>query len=100
MKKRSKWNVIFLVVWLIQLAMEGMAMVAIVRLNMLPTQYLLVVAGVFVVLLLLTGLMLLPSKKGKGKIRRGIAVFLGVVICIACGTAGVVVNTVYGKRQI
>lgn len=97
MNRAKVWNILYAVLWFLQMAVEAMTLFTIWRLNMLPDQYMLMLVAVFLLLWSLTGLMLLiPPKKMKGgKIRRGIACVLVLVISVVCAAVVTVVSDVH-----
>lgn len=99
MKQSKLWNVLFGALWIMLLAAEGFVLATIWRLDMLPTQYILALAGLLLVLWLLMGLLLLPNskKKGGGKVRKGIASVLILLIVIGCAAVVTIVTDVYDR---
>lgn len=89
--------------WLCQLVVEAMVVISVHRLNMLPDRYFLLMAGVLAAMLLLTGLLLLPGKKGgafekkrnKGTVRRSVGAALAVLMIVGCAAARSVVARVH-----
>lgn len=89
--------------WLAQLVVEAMAVIAVRRLNMLPDRYFLLLVAALAVLPALTGLLLLPGTKGgafqkkrkKGLFRRIVGTILAVAVIAGCGAAQVVVGKVH-----
>lgn len=99
MKQSKLWNVLFGALWFMLLAAEGFVLATVWRLNMLPTQYILVLAGLLLVLWLLMGLLLLPNskKKGGGKVRKGIASVLVLLLVIGCAAVTTIITDVYER---
>ena len=85
-KKTSPRGRLLKLIWLLQLLAEGVVLAGIWKLNMLPQDYFLMLAGGFAVLLLITGLLMLP--KGSRGFRSGFGVFLSFLIfACSCGAA-------------
>lgn len=92
MKKGKIGQIFCLVIWLCQLAVEVAAAVSVWRLNMLPEKYFLLLAGILAVMLLITGLLLLPGKKtgafekkrNRGIGRRIVGGILAIVMIVGC----------------
>ncbi|MBR2889059.1 MAG: LCP family protein [Oscillospiraceae bacterium] len=100
MKQSKLTGLLLTVLWLLQLGVEGLTLATVWRLEMLPDQYLLLLAAAMALLLAVTGLLLLPGRKpNKGRIRRGIACVLAAVICLGCAAVAGVVSDVYETLQ-
>ena len=101
MKKNKVFTGILIAVFLLQLIAEGMAAFMIFRLNMLPTMYAAVLAGVFVFFALLTGLLMFLHRKGRtpGLARRIIALVLAILILFGSGLAFVVTGDIYKTME-
>ena len=85
MKTNKIWTIISLVIFLLQLAAETVTAVIIIRLNMLPDKFLILLLAVLAVLLLLTGvLMFLRGKKPVSIARRIIAWILSILMILGC----------------
>lgn len=95
MKNSKLWNSLFLVLWLLQLAVEGLTVYAVVRLNMLPDLYLILLGVVFALVWLMVGLLLLPGKHSAAVLRRSIATVLALVVCLGCAAVTTVASDVY-----
>lgn len=97
MKQSKQWSLIFTVLWVLQLVAEALALASVWRLDMLPDQYIVLLAAVLMLLWSLTGLMLLvPSRKsGGGKFRRGVACVLILAIVVGCAAVVTVVTDIY-----
>ena len=95
MKHTKIWNGLLLLLWFVLLAVEGLTMYTIVRINMLPDHYLIILASAFAVVWVLMGLMLLPGRNQSGSLRRGIAAVLILVLCVGCAVVSTVVSDVY-----
>lgn len=101
MKKNKVFTGILVAVFLLQLAAEGLAVYTVFRLNMLPTVYAAVFAGVFVFFALLTGMLMFVHRKGRtpGLARRIIALVLAVLIICGSVLGYVVANDVYRTME-
>ena len=78
-------------IWFLQLIAEGMALFSVWQLNMLPDDYFLILCGMFALLALFTGILLLP--KSAGRLQGGCGVFLSVVIfAVSCGASLVIMD--------
>ena len=84
-------------IWLLQLVAEGMALYCIWRLNMLPEDLFLILVGIFGVLALFTGILLLPRRTGR--LQGGCGVFLSVVIFALSCAVSVLVMDAQGTIQ-
>ena len=95
--KRSKiQNLLYLLIWFLELASLAFAGVTVWRMDMLPDQYLLILLAAAVAVWALTGLLLLPSRKqGGGKFRRGFACVLALLVVILCAVLTTVASDVY-----
>ncbi len=88
MKKKTNciinWSLF--AVWLLVLAVAGMMLAAVRRVNLLPGKYMALFVGVLAVLLLLIGLLLWLGRKGSkgGNVLRVIALLLAVVTVLGC----------------
>ena len=89
MKKKTLWNILLLLVLLLQVVAEGYAALTIIRLNMLPDLYVLILAGVLALLTVLVAcLMFLGHRKRVRVVRRWIACILAVLIAAGCLIVG------------
>ena len=103
MKQGKVFPLICRLLWLAQLVVEAMAVIAIQRLNMLPERYSLLLVVGLVLLLALTGLLLLPGKKSgafekkrkKGLFRRIVGAVLAIAVILGCGAVQIVVGKVH-----
>ena len=95
MKQMKFWNVICAVLWVLLLAVEAVTFYMVFRLHMLPDQYLMLLGGGLLFLGILMGLLLLPGRNTIGGLRRGIAAFLILVICVGCAVVSTVLADVY-----
>lgn len=85
MKKTVLWNILFAVVLLLQLAAETLTAVVILRLNMLPDKFAVVLAAGFILLGALTGVLLFVRfGKPVGMVRRIIACVLALLVVCGC----------------
>ncbi len=88
MKNNKIWTIISIVVLFLQAVAEGLAAAILLRLNLLPTKYTLLLAIVLVLLLAITGvLFFVHGKKPASTARRIVAMVLAVLIMIGCGLA-------------
>lgn len=97
MKNAKLQNMLYLVIWVLEGAALAFAVSTVWRLDMLPDQYLLIVVAAALLVWALSGLaLLLPSRKtGGGKIRRGIASVLALVVVLGCAVLTTVVMDLY-----
>lgn len=92
MKKETLGRLLRVLLWLCQLVVEAMVVISVHRLNMLPDRYFLLMAGVLALMILITGVLLLPGKrtgtfekkKKKGLVRRIIGAVLAVCMIVGC----------------
>ena len=84
MKKNRLWNIVLVLSFVLMLAGETLAVLAIIRLDMLPDVYLLAVIGLFAVWSLSVGLMLFVKGKKSGKGRRIAACVLALLMVFGC----------------
>ena len=96
-KSNTLWNIILIVVWLLQIVVEGFTLGIILRLDMLPQKYLAILIGFFVFLVLLTGLLMFLHRKRKkvSDTRRVLACLLALVIVLGCAAMFFVVNELF-----
>ncbi|MBO5954309.1 MAG: LCP family protein [Oscillospiraceae bacterium] len=87
MKSVKPVNLILLCIWLLQMLIEGLTLLSVWRLDMLPVKYFVLLAAVFFVLVLLSGGLLFWPKAGDKvmPVRRWIA--CGFIVLIAAGCA-------------
>lgn len=103
MKKGKNGQLLWLLIWLAQLAAEAAAAVSVWKLNMLPERYFLLLSGVMAVVLALTGLMLLPGRRGgafeknrkTGTGRRIIGGLLAILVIVGCAAVRTVAGQVH-----
>lgn len=84
MRKNILWNLIYIGLFLLVLISEGMAVAALIRLNMLPDAYLTAFVCLLVLFALGIGLCLLIKGKKSGKTRRIAACVLAVLVICGC----------------
>lgn len=100
MKNQKLWSILSWVAILIQLLGEGLAMFHILRLNMLPDLYVILLAGVFAVLTAITAaLLFVHGKKPVSRLRRILAMVLAVLIAASCAVLVYVVDRLYDTMQ-
>lgn len=92
MKRQKIWKGIYTGLFLLMLAAEALTVWAVGRLNMLPVNYIKLIAGFFGTFSLAAGLLLFW--KGRGKARRIAACVLVVLMLCACGLVTTVANDV------
>ncbi len=82
-------NWLLAVIWLLQLAVEGMTVISVQRLEMLPNKYFALLCGILLGIWLLTGLFLLLGRRGTkgGNFLRCIAAILVIVTVAGCALA-------------
>ena len=90
MKKKIFWNIVLLMLLAILLIGEVVAVGAVIRLNMLPRNYLMLLIGVLAVLTLCVGLMMFIRGKKSGKIRKVLASVLAVIMICGCAAVSTV----------
>ena len=96
MKNKKLWTILCIAVLLLQLAAEALTAVLVLKLNILPDKYTVVLLAVFALLGVLTGLLLfLHGKKPVGKVRRIIACVLALLIVCACALVAKVAADAY-----
>lgn len=101
MKKENIWNIILSAVLVLMTVACGLTVAVVVRLDMLPTKYILILAGIFALLLLATGLLMFLHRRGKkvGTARRIIACVLAALIVGGCAALCVVATDIYEAMQ-
>lgn len=86
MKTKKIWPILSLIVFALQLIMEAVAAVVVIKLNMLPNKYLFVLLGLFAMMLMLTGgLMFLRGKEPVSIVRRVVAWVIAILFMVVCG---------------
>ena len=97
MKNAKLQNILYLIIWLLETAALAFCVATVWRLDMLPAQYLMLVVAAALLVCAISGLLLLiPSRKaGGGKIRRGIACVLALLVVIGCAVVTTVVSDLY-----
>lgn len=101
MKKSKFLPILCIALFFVQLIAEGLSLVMILYLDMLPEKYTAILIAVYVLGLLLTGLLAFPRpKRGrKGAFRRILAIFLSVLITGLSIFAFTVVKQVWDTMQ-
>ena len=89
MKKKTLWNIILLLVLALLMITEGYAAVTLIRLNMLPDRYVLIMAGVLLLLTaVVAALMFIRGRKPVSVLRRCVAVILAVLLAVGSLVVG------------
>ena len=88
MKKKILWTLALVFAFLMLLFSEALAVISIIRLDMLPQPYLYALIGVFALLAILVGLLMFLPGKGAGKGRKVAACVLTLIL--VCGCAAVI----------
>lgn len=98
--KNKVWKIVYTVIFALQVIVEAVTLTAVLRLDMLPTKYLIPVIGIFVLGVLVTGLMLfVPERKKSGLGRRIVACLLAVIIMGLCIFALTAVSKLQSTMQ-
>lgn len=85
MKTKKIWTILSLIVFALQLTMEAIAAVVVIKLNILPNKYLFLLLGIFAVMLMLTaGLMFLRWKEPVSIARRVVAWVIAILFMVCC----------------
>ncbi len=97
MKQSKIWTIVLSVLFALQILAEGFALFILYLLNMLPAVYFLIIAGVFLLLVLITGLLVFAHKKGRtpSVARRIIAGVLAVLVICGCVLMFIAVRELY-----
>lgn len=97
MKNTKLRNVIYLTIWLLELAALAFSIATVWRMDMLPDQYLVILVAAFMLAWSVSGLLLLlPSRRsGGGKVRRGVACVLALLIVLVCAVLTTVAADLY-----
>ena len=96
MKTSKIRTVLSAVLLALQVAAEGVAAAFVLRLNVLPNQYLLLMLAAFILLTALTaGLLFLRGNKPVGLVRQIVGWILAILIAIACLLVGKVASDAY-----
>ena len=96
MKKSKLQSTIYLLLWLLELAALVFSTATVWRMDILPDQYLLILVVAAAAVWALTGLLFLPGRKaGGGKIRRGFACVLTLIVVIGCALLTTVATDLY-----
>lgn len=98
--KNKIWKIIYSIIFALQVIVEAVTLGAVLRLDMLPTKYLIPVIGLFVLGILVTGLMFfIPARKKSGLGRRIVACLLAVIVMGLCIFALTAVNKLHNTMQ-
>ncbi len=97
MRTNKIWLTVCWVFFILQLAAEALSLYAIIRLDMLPAKYTLVLVGIYALGLLVTGLMMFISPRwpSHASVRRTIACILAVLIIALCVMAYLAVSKLH-----
>ena len=96
MKNSKLWTILCIVVLVLQVVAEALTAAIILRLNVLPDKYTVVLAAVLGLLGLITGLLLFAhGKKTVGTVRRVIACILALLIVSGCALISKVAADAY-----
>lgn len=96
MKNNKLWTVLCTLVLILQVVAEALTAAIILRLNMLPDKYTVVLFVFLALLLLITGLLLFLGKESKGKkIRRIFACVLALLIVCGCALISKLASDAY-----
>ena len=94
MKKENVWKILALMLFTALVTMVVFAAITVVRLDMLPTGYLIALLILLAIFTLVIGLMLFIKGKKPGKIRRVIAAVLAVMLLCGCTVISTVASDV------
>ena len=85
--KKKIWDLVCGLLFLLQLAAETVLAVVVLKMNMLPDKYIVLLIGILAVLLLFTGFFLfIGRKESLGKtLKRIFACLLSILIIVGCG---------------
>ena len=100
MKRNLFWNIVSVLIFLFLLIGEALTIATVIRLDMLPTAYLLAVIGLFAVFSLIVGLMLFLKGKKSGKGRKIAACVLAVLIVCGCAVITTVATDVMKTLEV
>ncbi len=96
MKNKKLWNILSALILGLQIVAEVLTAVTIIRLNILPNTYTLLVVAVFVLLAGVTAALLyVRAKKPVGKARRLIACVLALVVVCGCALVAKLATDAY-----
>lgn len=97
MKNAKLQNILYLAIWFLELAALAFSIATVWRMDMLPNQYLMLLVAAGLLVWSLSGLLLfLPSRKsGGGKIRRGFACVLILLVVLVCAVLTTVATDLY-----
>lgn len=100
MKNNKIWTIISVIVLLLQVAVEALTAIMVLRLNMLPGRFVIIMAVALVVSALVTGLLLfVRGKKGVGLARRIIACVLALLIVCGCALLSRIAGDAYNTMH-
>lgn len=96
MKQSKLQSMIYLLLWLLELTALVFSTVNVWRMDILPDQYLLILVVAAVAVWVLTGLLFLSGRRtGRGKLRRGFACVLTLIVVIGCALLTTVATDLY-----
>lgn len=97
MKKSKLQSILYMMIWLLELAALAFSVATVWRMDILPGQFLLALVAAAMLVWSLTGLLLLlPSRKaGGGKVRRGFACVLVLLVVVVCAVLTTVATDMY-----
>lgn len=100
MKNRKIWNVLSIIILVLQVAAEVLTAAIIVRMNLLPGKYMLVLAAILVFFLAMTAaLLFIRGKKPVSGVRRLIACILALIIVAGCALVSKLATDAYQTIQ-
>ena len=96
MKNKKILSLVWLLIWVLELAALGFTVATVWRMNLLPDLYLMLLIVAVVAVWAVTGLLLIAGRDPeKGKIRRGIGGLLALVVVIGCAVLTTVATDLY-----
>lgn len=96
MKGNKIWTILLTVALFLQVTAEALTVAVVLRLDMLPDRYVIVLIAVMLLLLLLLSLLIYVPVRGKvGKARRVTACVLALLIVVGCAVAAGMVSKAY-----
>ena len=96
MKSGKVWTIVSVIVLILQIAAEALLGVLVMKLNILPDMYLVILlAGLVLMVAVTAALLFLRGKKPVGKVRRVIGWILAAIIIAACLLGGKVMFDAY-----
>ncbi len=100
MKNNKIWTIVSVVVLLLQVAVEALTAVMLLRLNMLPSRYVVIMAAVLITLVLATGLLLfVRGRKGVSLARRIVACVLAFLVICGCALLSRIAGDAYNAMH-